>query len=120
VIKKLYELPPEPIESPLIRIVVRLLDGSRIERKFLPTHTLEMLFEFVGGILAQKMSDEKFILPGSPPLGGKDLVKVWSIEYYEFQLNYPKRILDYSERSKTFEELGIKDQLLCFLNQKSK
>jgi len=96
------------------------LDGTRLERKFLPTHTLEILYDFVGGSLAEKLTDETFIQSSSPPLGGLEPLKVWSIENYEFLLNYPKRILGYSDRSKTFEELGIKNQLMCFLNPTQK
>jgi len=114
-IQKISELPPEPKLPPLIRIAVRLLDGSRVERKFSPSDTLQMLFDYVGGSLAEKMTDENFISSNSPPLGGPSSVIPWSISNYGLTLNYPKRVLPYTECSKTFEELGLKDQLMCFL-----
>jgi len=114
-IKKLKEMSEEPTETPYIRIAVRLLDGSRLERKFLPTQTLGMLFDFVGGHLAQKMTDETFLSPQSRPLDGTHEVIPWTIANYDLLLNYPKRVLGYSQSDKTFEELGIKDQIMCFL-----
>lgn len=115
-ILKLNELPPEPPEAPRVVVVVRLLDGARISRKFSPTDTLQMLFDFIGGSIASTMTDEGYMTHNSPPLGGIAPIIPWSISNYDIVLNYPKRILPYSESSKTLKELGLPDQLMCFLS----
>jgi len=120
IIQKLHSLPPEPTEPPIIRIAVRIMDGTRIERKFAPTHTLEMIFDFVAGHLANKLTDQTFMSPNSPPLGGPSNVIPWKISDYSLLLNYPKRVLSYQDKDKTLEQLSIKDQSMFFINPSSK
>jgi len=51
VLRSYSDLPPEPdAANKSIRVGIRLLNGSRVERRFAPENTLKLVFDFVSGL----------------------------------------------------------------------
>ncbi|XP_018328989.1 FAS-associated factor 2 [Agrilus planipennis] len=97
-IDSVVNVPSEPdISHPdAIHIVIKLPCGTRLDRRFLKTHSLEAVFYFV------------FCHPNSP-------------DTFEITTNFPKRVLkcrpsDSSEIIQTLEEAGLKNREVLFIN----
>jgi len=113
------ELPPEPDKKEKsIRVGIRLPDGSRVERRFSPSNTLKMVFDFAAGTVAQSVDDENFLDDSSPPLDALEYVIPWSIQKYELIQNYPKKSFTPNEGSKTLEEFDLGGQTMLFMQRK--
>jgi len=117
----LSQLPPEPDVSFVhpIRVVVRLPDGSRIDRRFTPSDTLGSVFLFCKTRVAEKLTDETFLDEDSIPLGQEGPVLPWSIEKYELVQNYPKKSFSLSDSTKTLDLFNFGGQAMMFLQRKS-
>jgi len=92
------EVPDEPDENATdsIRVVIKLPEGQRLERRFLPTHSLKHLYYFV------------FCHPESP-------------DEFDIVTNFPRRILqckpsDDNPDPLTLEEAGFGSREMLFIN----
>ncbi|KAJ3646370.1 hypothetical protein Zmor_023960 [Zophobas morio] len=97
-IESVDKVPDEPDSQhpDAVHVVFKLPCGSRIERRFLKTHSLEAVFYFV------------FCHPNSP-------------DSFEITTNFPKRVLKCKpeipyERVLTLEEAGLKNREVLFVN----
>ncbi|KAF7286828.1 hypothetical protein GWI33_003885 [Rhynchophorus ferrugineus] len=97
-IESVDKVPPEPdVGHPdAVHVVFKLPSGSRLERRFLKSHSLEHVFYFV------------FCHPNSP-------------DYFEITTNFPKRVLNCrpgNERDRvlTLEQAGLKNREVLFIN----
>jgi len=112
-LEALSNLPPETQEKQQSTIIIRLLDGSRKERKF----PLESLFQdvliFVSGIIAERLNDDNFLSENSPPIESEQEPIPWSISDYELVINsVPKETFGIEHTTKTLKELGLRRSLL--------
>ncbi|XP_060522798.1 FAS-associated factor 2 [Cylas formicarius] len=92
------KVPSEPdISDPnAVHVVFKLPSGSRLERRFLKSHSLEHVFYFV------------FCHPNAP-------------DSFEITTNFPKRVLKcrpqhQRERVETLEQAGLKNREVLFIN----
>ncbi|XP_050511069.1 FAS-associated factor 2 [Diabrotica virgifera virgifera] len=96
-INSLQRVPPEPEAShpDAVHVVFKLPCGSRLERRFLKSHSLESVFYFV------------FCHPNAP-------------DSFEITTNFPKRVLDCRQESQdiilTLEQAGLKNREVLFIN----
>ncbi|CAG9812442.1 unnamed protein product [Phaedon cochleariae] len=92
-----YRVPDEPEAShpDAVHVVFKLPCGSRLERRFLKTHSLEAVFYFV------------FCHPKAP-------------DSFEITTNFPKRVLlcrpDSAEFIQTLADAGLKNREVLFVN----
>jgi len=92
----LHTLPPEPDEQDksATRLVIRLTDGRRLQRRFLPQHTLQNVFDFVNSNRGE---------------GPK----------YDLITNFPRKVFDESlHQSTTLEQAGLVPQAALFVEEK--
>ncbi|KAG5876124.1 hypothetical protein JTB14_036164 [Gonioctena quinquepunctata] len=96
-INSVYRVPDEPEAShpDAVHVVFKLPCGSRLERRFLKTHSLESVFYFV------------FCHPKAP-------------DSFEITTNFPKRVLkchpENAEFFQTLEQAGLKNREVLFIN----
>lgn len=96
-INSLYKIPAEPdaLHPDAVHVVFKLPCGSRLERRFLKTHSLESIFYFV------------FCNPNAP-------------DCFEITTNFPKRVLkcrrENNEIIETLEQAGLKNKEVLFIN----
>ncbi|XP_018574104.1 FAS-associated factor 2 [Anoplophora glabripennis] len=96
-IDSISKVPDEPDAShpDAVHVVFKLPCGSRLERRFLKTHSLEAVFYFV------------FCHPNAP-------------DSFEITTNFPKRILkcrpENREMVETLEQAGLKNREVLFIN----
>ncbi|KAL8106719.1 plant UBX domain-containing protein 8-like isoform X2 [Apium graveolens] len=74
---------PSPDDSNAVNLLVRMPDGSRQGRRFLKSHKLQHLFDFI--------DVGRVVRPGS----------------YRLVRPYPRRAFSYGESAATFDELGL-------------
>lgn len=87
---------PDPTHPDAVHVVFKLPCGSRLDRRFLNTHSLESVFYFV------------FCHPLAP-------------DSFEITTNFPKRVLHCRpthsmERIQTLQEAGLKNREVLFIN----
>ncbi|XP_057655911.1 FAS-associated factor 2 [Diorhabda carinulata] len=96
-INSLQRIPHEPdaTHPDAVHVVFKLPCGSRLERRFLKTHSLEAVFYFL------------FCHPNAP-------------DSFEITTNFPKRILkcrrEHHEQIQTLEQAGLKNKEVLFVN----
>ncbi|CAG9858318.1 unnamed protein product [Phyllotreta striolata] len=96
-INSLSKIPsePDPSHPDAVHVVFKLPCGSRLERRFLKTHSLESVFYFV------------FCNPNAP-------------DTFEITTNFPKRVLkcqkEHNEVIETLEQAGLKNREVLFVN----
>ena len=103
-INKLNNLPP-PTGEKLATIAIRILDGSRVDRKFSADAPLRQVYDFIEGTVASKLAVEDFI-DDSSSLAADDPIP-WTADAYELVLNFPKRRFSIADADKTLMELGL-------------
>jgi hypothetical protein len=104
-------LPKEPDAKSLpkpTRIIISLVDGSRVQRFFDPNSKLESVFIWVCGLIAERLTDETFLDDKSPPYDsvGEALIP-WTIDVYELVLAYPKKTFTMKDANSTLLEVGL-------------
>ncbi|KAJ8923186.1 hypothetical protein NQ315_001740 [Exocentrus adspersus] len=96
-INSIYKVPDEPdaAHPDAVHVVFKLPCGSRLERRFLKSHSLEAVFYFV------------FCHPNAP-------------DSFEITTNFPKRVLkcraENRESVETLEQAGLKNREVLFIN----
>lgn len=97
-IESVTKVPSEPDANhpDVIHVVFKLPDGTRIDRRFLKSHSLEAIFYFV------------FCHPSAP-------------DSFEITTNFPKRVLHCRKEGptdvvQTLEEAGLKNREVLFIN----
>lgn len=108
-IEKLASLPAEPTEGKNATIALRLIDGTKVQRKFNPdTTTLADIFTFAAGQIALKATDDGFTLPSNTDLA-------WNISNFDLSAQFPARRFSHNQETKTLRELGLVSQELLNL-----
>jgi len=107
------KLPPEPdaksIPKP-VRIVITLPDGTKKQRNFQQNDKLELLFTWVCGLIAQRLTDETYLDDKSPPLNGSEAIIPWTISSYVLVASFPKRSFTMFDSKSTLLEVGLAPQ----------
>jgi len=116
-------LPVEPSPSQALpkpfKLGVRLPDGSKIDRYFVPTDLFQVVLDWVSFQVANRLTDDTFLDDRSPPLDGDQPVVPWTIDAYELVLNYPKKALSELHANTSLSQLGLGSQAMLFLQRKS-
>jgi len=110
-------LPPEP-DNKFIRVGIRLPNGSRVERKFAPQNTLQLVYDFAAGSIANDLTDETYLDDFSPTLDSEQTIIPWSIQKYELVQNYPKTTFGLKDADKSLAEFNLGGQTMLFLQRK--
>eukprot|EP01128_Nolandella_sp_AFSM9_P008530 TRINITY_DN5237_c0_g1_i1.p1 TRINITY_DN5237_c0_g1~~TRINITY_DN5237_c0_g1_i1.p1 ORF type:complete len:543 (-),score=112.52 TRINITY_DN5237_c0_g1_i1:113-1741(-) len=110
ILERATQVPEEPPKGVAgsARFAVRLSDGTRLQRLFIPTDTLENLYDWVSSTIASTLTDETFLDLLSPPLDDPSAAVIpWNPLYFDFVSNYPKQTFTFSQKNSTLEQLGL-------------
>jgi hypothetical protein len=104
-------LPKEPDAKSLpkpTRIMITLVDGTKVQRFFDQNSKLESVFIWVSGLIAERLTDETFLDDKSPPYDAVgEAIIPWTIDAYELVLAYPKKTFTMKDANSTLLEVGL-------------
>jgi len=93
---KLNVVPPEPAQSEnTTTLMIRMLDGSRVQRRFLRSDSLDLVYTFIDTYLPIQIEDRKD---------------------YDLVSNFPRKT--FSERTVTLKEASLYPQASLFVLEK--
>lgn len=105
------KLPAEPdakSQPKPTRIMITLPDGTKKQRFFNANDSVQMIFTWVSGLIAERLTDETFLDDQSPALDAVgEAVIPWTISAYELACAYPKKNFTMAEAASTLLEVGI-------------
>lgn len=106
---------PDATHPDAVHVVIKLPSGQRLDRRFLKTHSLEVILGFIYKyyisnlfLYLQAIFYFVFCHPNAP-------------DSFEITTNFPKRVLhclpsNPNDRVQTLEEAGLKNREVLFIN----